>query len=239
MSATQGRLDTIRQGPDQLPLLARGAHRSPQQGACLMEYVSVLAGERFSDRPRCTHPALALLARMVNDEILDPAARSKLALLAPELIGTRSTDPRIARTVAACCLRASVALRPHDRDLTQALRRVEAQLTRWENPRARRWAHCWSLLWEPQASSSVIATVRSVMKFTRADRSHHDERLRTLLEHAITDCCRLLTPHRHPTRRPPVPAATSNQGMAAALPASRSLRLEGSGRDRAGSPPPR
>jgi hypothetical protein len=47
-----------------------------------MEYVSVLAGERFGDRPRCTHPALALLARMVNDETLDPAARSKLGLLA-------------------------------------------------------------------------------------------------------------------------------------------------------------
>ena len=50
-----------------------------------MEYVSVLAGAPFTDHPRCTHPALATLARLVNDWIDDDGARSELARLAPDL----------------------------------------------------------------------------------------------------------------------------------------------------------
>jgi hypothetical protein len=69
--------------PNQLPLLQRGHHRRPEDGACVMEYVSVLAGGKFTDHPRCTHPALATLARLVNDWIDDDEARSELALFAP------------------------------------------------------------------------------------------------------------------------------------------------------------
>jgi hypothetical protein len=36
-----------------------------------MEYVSVLSGARFSDRPRCTHPLLGRMARLVNDTVDD------------------------------------------------------------------------------------------------------------------------------------------------------------------------
>lgn len=53
-----------------------------------MEYVSILAGQRFSDRPRCTDPLLGWLARGVNDAV-SAAARPRLGLLAPELINTR------------------------------------------------------------------------------------------------------------------------------------------------------
>jgi hypothetical protein len=70
--------------PDGLPQLARGRHAVPEEGACLMEYTSVLAGLRFSDRPRCTAPTLAGLARLVNDASSD-AARPALATRAPEL----------------------------------------------------------------------------------------------------------------------------------------------------------
>lgn len=70
-----------------LPALEAGSHTRPEQGACLLEYVSVLAGERFSDRPRCVDRRLASLARAVNDA-LDDTARPRLALLAPALIGT-------------------------------------------------------------------------------------------------------------------------------------------------------
>ncbi len=72
-----------------LPALEAGSHARPEQGACLLEYVSVLAGERFSDRPRCVDRRLASLARAVNDA-LDDTARPRLALLAPDLIGTAS-----------------------------------------------------------------------------------------------------------------------------------------------------
>ena len=70
-----------------LPALEAGSHARPEQGACLLEYVSVLAGERFCDRPRCVDRRLASLARAVNDALGD-TARPRLARLAPDLIGT-------------------------------------------------------------------------------------------------------------------------------------------------------
>ncbi|MEJ7744096.1 MAG: hypothetical protein WKF73_17085 [Nocardioidaceae bacterium] len=42
--------------PDVVPVLSRGKHRNPRKGACFMEFASFLAGERWSDHPRCTHP---------------------------------------------------------------------------------------------------------------------------------------------------------------------------------------
>ena len=74
--------------PDGLPVLSRGKHRSPRSGACFMEMASVLANEPWSDRPRCTHPLLAQLARLVNDHTSDPG-RAGLVVLIPEVIGLR------------------------------------------------------------------------------------------------------------------------------------------------------
>jgi hypothetical protein len=49
-----------------------------------MEYVSVLAGSRFSDAPACTDSTLAVIARAVNDYSGD-AMRQRLAVLASDL----------------------------------------------------------------------------------------------------------------------------------------------------------
>src|SRR6266545_4298303 len=46
------------QPPDLFPILSPGKHRSPRTGACFMELASLLAGERWSDHPACTHPLL-------------------------------------------------------------------------------------------------------------------------------------------------------------------------------------
>src|SRR4051794_10030564 len=48
--------------PDGLPDIQAGAHVVPEAGACLMEYVSVLAGSPFGAHPRCTAPPLAPVA---------------------------------------------------------------------------------------------------------------------------------------------------------------------------------
>ncbi|TXN28110.1 hypothetical protein [Lacisediminihabitans profunda] len=72
-----------------------------------MEYASWLAGEKWSDHPACTHPALASLARMVNDCSSD-AARSELVTHIPSVVGLNGTDPYIGLLVAARA--ASVAL---------------------------------------------------------------------------------------------------------------------------------
>jgi hypothetical protein len=64
--------------PDLVPVLSRGRHRSPLQGACFMELASYPAGERWSAYPACTHPLLAALARDVNDYTTD-AGLARLA----------------------------------------------------------------------------------------------------------------------------------------------------------------
>ena len=78
--------------PDILPVLSRGKHRRPKQGACFMEMASVMAGEKWSDHPGCTHPVLAELARLVNDNSTDEH-RSELAVLVPTAVGLSPGSP--------------------------------------------------------------------------------------------------------------------------------------------------
>ena len=77
--------------PDGIPVLSPGRHRTPRRGACFMELASVLAGERWSDHPSCTHPLLAHLARLVNDYTSDDG-RQQLAPLIPSVVGRRGND---------------------------------------------------------------------------------------------------------------------------------------------------
>jgi hypothetical protein len=91
------RYDT--QPPELLPILSRGKHRSPRTGACFMELASLLAGERWSDHPACTHPLLAAVARDVNDHTSD-AGRPRLAGLIPSVIGLTGDDLRIDARIA-------------------------------------------------------------------------------------------------------------------------------------------
>jgi hypothetical protein len=93
----------MRRIPDALPLLRPGRHRRRRRGVCLMEYTSIIAGERFSDHPRCTDPALAAVARAVNDYSSD-AARQRLVELASDLSVAHPTDPMLGYTVARRCL---------------------------------------------------------------------------------------------------------------------------------------
>ncbi|MCI0687070.1 MAG: hypothetical protein L0Y54_07535 [Sporichthyaceae bacterium] len=94
--------------PDTLPVLASGRHLDPIDGGCLMELASVLAGERWSDSPRCTHPVLAAVARLVNDATSDQA-RPRLAQLVPDLAGAvgdaRTTAPELVIRCAQAALR--------------------------------------------------------------------------------------------------------------------------------------
>ena len=93
--------------PELLPILSRGKHRNSRKGACFMEMASVLAGERWSDHPRCTHPLLAELARLVNDSTSD-SQRHRLAVLIPSVVGLNTDDLRMDARIALRC--ANVAL---------------------------------------------------------------------------------------------------------------------------------
>ncbi|MGH8867756.1 MAG: hypothetical protein ACRDYU_07155 [Actinomycetes bacterium] len=94
--------------PDLLPVLSRGRHRNPKRGACLMELASLLAGERFSDHPKCAHPVLAAVARSVNDCTTDEG-RPALAPLATGVIDTAGDDPRIGPLLVRLCSRRALA----------------------------------------------------------------------------------------------------------------------------------
>lgn len=109
----------LTQIPDSLPVLGPGAHRRRSDGGCFMEWASLLAGERWSDHPRCTHPLLAHLARAVNDTVAD-AARQRLAPLIPAVIGLRSDAVRWDLEIALLVTRRALEVAA-DRDTAQTL----------------------------------------------------------------------------------------------------------------------
>ena len=95
--------------PMLMPVLGRGKHRTPKSGACFMEYASWLAGERWSDHPVCTHPAVAALARLVNDCSTD-ARRSELVTLVPSVIGLTGDGRRTSISVAVRAMAAAIPI---------------------------------------------------------------------------------------------------------------------------------
>jgi hypothetical protein len=72
--------------PDSMPVLSRGKHRNPSRGACFMEYTALLAGEAFTDHPRCVDEELGAVLRGAND-LLSDGDRSLLVPLLGRAIG--------------------------------------------------------------------------------------------------------------------------------------------------------
>jgi hypothetical protein len=106
--------------PALLPTLSRGKHRSPRKGACFMEFASLLAGERWSDHPACTHPLLAAVARHVNDFTSD-AGRARLAELIPSVIGLTGEDLHIDARIALGSARLALPVVAADRQRVLAV----------------------------------------------------------------------------------------------------------------------
>jgi hypothetical protein len=69
--------------------LSKGKHTSPEEGACVMELASMLAGEHFSDHPACACPVIGSFLRAYNDSI-DDEHRQDLYTYASRIVGTRS-----------------------------------------------------------------------------------------------------------------------------------------------------
>jgi len=69
--------------------LEPGAHRSPRDGVCLLELVSLMAEEKFSDRPRCVCVVIAAFLRSWNDRS-GHAERQALRPYARRVVGSRS-----------------------------------------------------------------------------------------------------------------------------------------------------
>jgi len=200
--------------PGQVPVLSRGKHRNPRHGACFMELAAFLAGERWSDHPRCTHPLLAGLARLVNDNTSD-VNRSELAVLIPSVIGLTSDDVRVDARIAIRCARTALPIVSAERQNAMAVgilaadrvlaeldgRPVEnleqqSRLALEQAPLAAKWAvHYASTLGLPTKAfrtRSAPSTVRcAVQGIAEACVPNSDELLRELLVEVIRDCASL------------------------------------------------
>jgi hypothetical protein len=70
--------------------LSAGNHKAPEDGACVMELASMLAGEPFSDHPATACPVIAALLRAFNDA-LDDEPRQELYVYAAKAVGSRGS----------------------------------------------------------------------------------------------------------------------------------------------------
>ena len=71
--------------------LSKGKHDSPEDGACVMELASMLAGEPFSDRPQSVCPVIGAFLRAYNDRI-DDGPRQDLYAYAAKVVGSRASE---------------------------------------------------------------------------------------------------------------------------------------------------
>src|SRR3954471_14769474 len=112
--------------------LSAGAHIDQQAGVCLLELASICAGERFSDRPRCVQPTLSSLCRLVNDGVDDPTRQTLVGFI-PDIVRTRSTDPRLDPLVVLACVSyaerfdATRRLARHHRRAERLVHRLDAR----------------------------------------------------------------------------------------------------------------
>jgi hypothetical protein len=214
--------------PEFLPVLSVGRHRSPKRGACFMEYASHLAGERWSDHPACTHPAIAALARAVNDCTSD-TKRGELVPHIPSVIGLTGPDERVRLIVG---VRASAAALPvasesRQRAISVGLAHCEALLEGQSDatslrlrevvrgafqqaPAAERWARAFldsvgtsTTRLDAWTVDKIVAL--SIIGLAEACIPDSDDRLRKLLVSVIEDCTadaaardRVILPSRRP-----------------------------------------
>ena len=216
--------------PDLMPILSRGKHRNMRKGACFMEMASVLAGERWSDHPSCTHPLLGDVARHVNDLTSDDQ-RHRLALLIPSVVGLNSDDLRMDARIALRCAWAALPVASEERQNALAVSVLAADcvlaeldgrpvadlepgsLAALESvPRSAQWADEFVRragmsvkgFRRHAAPSTVRFAVRAIADACVRD---PDALLRQLLADVIEDCEALCAPD--PSRTAPVPGATS------------------------------
>jgi hypothetical protein len=71
--------------------LSVGNHKSIDQGACIMELVSYVADEPWSDQPKCVCPILTTYTITLNDRFNDEH-RQRLKSFIPLLLNTKLND---------------------------------------------------------------------------------------------------------------------------------------------------
>ena len=207
-----------RRTPELAPVLSRGKHRNPRKGACFMEYASLLAGQKWSDHPSCTHPLLASVARQVNDYTSDDA-RARLVTFIPSVIGLNGNDPRVDVRIAIRCAAMAIPVVAESRQRALAVSLLAARQVldelggaRSEEderlldhaasalasvPHATRWAEEFTAEHRVTAKAfrkrSAPAAVRvAIVGIAEAAIPDADDRLHELFSTVIVDCSRWL-----------------------------------------------
>jgi hypothetical protein len=105
--------------------LEPGAHASPYDGVCVVELASVLAGEKFSDHPRCVCDVIAGFLRSWNDRA-GHFNRQRLVPYASRVIGSRA-GREVTRIRRDICLSWAGAL-PHGGPVRRLLARLAMRI---------------------------------------------------------------------------------------------------------------
>jgi hypothetical protein len=200
-----------------LPILSAGRHRSARRGACFMEYASYLAGERWSDRPGCTHPSLASLARLVNDLTSDDA-RSALSTHIPSVVGLNGDDPRVPVLLSILAASSALPIASATRQgaLATGLIRCEQLLEQWDGPEVERarlriraafllapgteaWAQDFIHQVSPRGAQILTVNDEALLRtaaigIADACVEDTDDRLARLLEQSIDECVAIFEP---------------------------------------------
>lgn len=106
--------------------LEAGNHDSPDQGGCVMEVVSMLAKQPWTDSPTCTNEVITRAAQAVNDRLND-VERQRLVALIPRILRARRTDSdrRVNVRLAVWAARSVLHLTP-EQDRPACERAVES-----------------------------------------------------------------------------------------------------------------
>lgn len=82
--------------------LKSGGHEANERAMCVMEAVSYVAGEPWSDAPQCACPVITAFMVSWNDSLPSDADRDRLLKpLIPLIVGTRST-PEVEQRRRSC-----------------------------------------------------------------------------------------------------------------------------------------
>src|SRR5919198_4542403 len=101
--------------------LEPGSHGSPRDGVCVLELTSILAHEKFSDRPRCVCEVIAAFLRGWNDRA-SHAERQRLRPYAERVIRSRAGRSVTRRRRDICLIWAGTDLSGNA--LSRGLRRL-------------------------------------------------------------------------------------------------------------------
>ncbi len=182
-----------------------GYGRVARPDPCVMELVSKLAREPWTDRPTCVHPTLSAVARAVHDHS-SSAARRDLLPLASSFIGTARPGFEPSARVVALCVSTALAGGEMTKDerlrLSRAHQTAIHLMTGREEPggSARWWLPMLGRFgWSEPFYRTFVATeqaAEAVAVTARGANGDRDVRLRQLLKQCLA---------AHGARRPGAP----------------------------------